>query len=533
MSQENTIPIVVGVTGHRAVRREDREALYAAVTGELERLRAMCPHSPLVMLNSLAEGADQLCADAARALDIPLVAVLPMEIAEYKKDFSPDGLARLEAYCAEARQVFVAPSAEAVPAVPDRDFLYRQAGIYMVAHSHVLLALWDGGEGKNGCGTADVVDFSLHGSFSPSGGVPLRSDSKEAVLHIFTPRGVHTQESAGTLHVLGNWQAVRDELLKTDAFNRQAAVLPPSRRHLLPEGGAAEPVPARMEQVYLAASAISTAAAKTFRRVLILLAVASTIVTLAFLLYDEAEAIWMIYGCGVMVLSAWLCQRYARKTDCHREYIECRALAECLRVQAFLTYAGSGVQAFELLTWTQQEETAWIKDALCVLTIGAHGGPPHDILSCWVEDQENYHRSARKRALRSSDGSGRVVGTALVLSVTLYFAALMFEIFCGGELGVAPVIGVSNVEIYRTWLKIVLGGISAITLFIANYYGKLSLSRQLSDHEKMAHFYHEVAEQLRQRGQTEELLTVLAREELIENGNWCSYQRDNTPDFSL
>ena len=22
-------------------------------------------------------------------------------------------------------------------------------------------------------------------------------------------------------------------------------------------------------------------------------------------------------------------------------------------------------------------------------------------------------------------------------------------------------------------------------------------------------------------------------EELIENGNWCSYQRDNTPDFSL
>ena len=24
-----------------------------------------------------------------------------------------------------------------------------------------------------------------------------------------------------------------------------------------------------------------------------------------------------------------------------------------------------------------------------------------------------------------------------------------------------------------------------------------------------------------------------AREELIENGNWCSYQRDNRPDISL
>ena len=34
-------------------------------------------------------------------------------------------------------------------------------------------------------------------------------------------------------------------------------------------------------------------------------------------------------------------------------------------------------------------------------------------------------------------------------------------------------------------------------------------------------------------GLTEELLTLLAREELTENGNWCSYQRDNRPDISL
>ena len=34
-------------------------------------------------------------------------------------------------------------------------------------------------------------------------------------------------------------------------------------------------------------------------------------------------------------------------------------------------------------------------------------------------------------------------------------------------------------------------------------------------------------------GFTKYLLELIAREELIENGNWCSYQRDNTPDFSL
>ena len=533
MLDERTIPVVIGVTGHRVIRPEDWDALYIAVKAELEKLQKLCPHSPLKMLSSLAEGADQLCADAALALGIGVTAVLPVEAEIYEKDFSPAALRHFRELCEAAEQVFVAPFTEPPVPGPDRDFRFRQAGIYVVAHSHVLLALWDGGEGKNGCGTADVVGFSLHGSYSPAYGVPLRSDSKEAVIHVFTPRSEHTEEDAGTVHILGNWEAVQQGLLITDEFNRETAALPESRRHILPEDHGEDAVLSRMERVYLSASAISTAAAKTYRRILAALAITSTIITLAFLLYDEAETIWMIYLCGIMVLADWLCQKYAQKTDCHRKYIECRALAECLRVQAFLSYAGSGVQASDLLTWTQQEETSWIRDALCVLTVGSHGGERHDILSCWVEDQENYHRKAQKKSLRSSVGSGRVVGTALVLSVTLYFAALLFEIFCGGELGVKPIAAVGNVEAYRTWLKIVLGGISAVTLFIANYYGKLSLSRQLSDHEKMAHFYHEVAEQLRSRGQTDALMTVLGREELIENGNWCSYQRDNTPDFSL
>ena len=42
-----------------------------------------------------------------------------------------------------------------------------------------------------------------------------------------------------------------------------------------------------------------------------------------------------------------------------------------------------------------------------------------------------------------------------------------------------------------------------------------------------------MSDQLAMRGQTDALLEVLARVELIENGDWCSYQRDNTPDISM
>lgn len=533
MKNLEAIPIVVGVSGHRAIDERDCAALRAAVKEQLEALRERCPHSPLVMFSSLAAGGDLLCADAAEEQGIPLCAVLPLEREDYEKDFTPEARERFAHHLARAERVFTAPATESVPPEPDRDFRYRQAGIYISAHSHVLLALWDGaGSEPPHCGTAAAVDFSLRGAYSPPEGLPLRSDSNEAVIHIFTPRGAQRGEAAGTVHILGNREALRDTLEKTDEFNRLAAETDTGGRRLLPDdaarGGAAE----RMERLYLIADALSSRYAALYRRILAYLAAASTVLTLAFLLYDEAEAIWMILVCGAMLLAAYLAQRAARRTACHRRYIDYRVLAECLRVQAFLRYAGSGIETAELMTWTQQEETGWIMDALCALSADREESAARDIRRCWVEDQRDYHARAEKKAGHSAELSEKIVRSALGVSITLYFAALLFELLCGGSL-LPAALYIGDPESYRTALKIILGGISASTLFIANYYGKLSLPRILSDHGKMRRFYEKMSAQLLLRGQTEELLRTLAREELIENGDWCSYQRDNTPDLSF
>ena len=128
--------------------------------------------------------------------------------------------------------------------------------------------------------------------------------------------------------------------------------------------------------------------------------------------------------------------------------------------------------------------------------------------------------------------SERIVQLALILSVSLYLGAVVYELLCGGLI-LAPSVHVADVELWRTVLKIILGTISAVTLFVSSYYGRLSFPRILSDHRKMERFYRVMAERLERYGQTEELLTVLAREELIENGNWCSYQRDNKPNMII
>ena len=533
MSESKTIPIVVGVSGHRALRSEDLPALRAAVRGQLQALAARCPHSQLVLLCSLAAGGDLLCADAAEELGMPLLAALPMEREEFEKDFSPEDLARFAHHCARAERVFVAPPTEAPPPVPDRDYRYRQAGVFISAHSHILLALWDGGEpSEKGCGTAEAVSFSLSGAYSPAGGVSLRSGGNEAVIHIFTPRG-ERKGKAGEVTILGSREAMEETLARTEEFNRLALTLDESEGYpILPPDAPDDGVLGCMEKIYRAADALSVRFAGVYRRVMAAMAAAGTVLTMAFLLYDEAEAIWMILVCGAMIVCAVLLQRFAERSACHRRYIDYRALAECLRVQVFLRYAGSSIEAAGLLSWSQQAELTWVMDTLCALGLGVPPLGKHDIRACWVQDQLNYHRRSESKARRSFRASERVVRSALIASVALYVAAVLFELLCGGLI-FKPALAVGNVDIFRTLLKIALGSLSAATLFIAGYYGKQSLPRKLSDHAKMQRFYEKIDAQLALRGQTDELLEVLAREELIENGNWCSYQRDNVPDISF
>ncbi len=158
------IPIVIGVTGYRQLKAADIPQLKQTVSQQLARLQATYPASSFIMLNSLAAGADTLCAQAAVERGITLICPLPLAAADYRTDFTPVQQKQFDALLKQAASVFVAPDTEARPSQTDRSYSYRQAGIYIAAHSHLLLALWDGSAGKKGgCGSAETVGFMLNG----------------------------------------------------------------------------------------------------------------------------------------------------------------------------------------------------------------------------------------------------------------------------------------------------------------------------------------------------------------------------------
>ena len=539
------IPIVIGVTGHRDLRQQDIPILRRMVRAELEKLKNGYPHSELVMLNSLASGADSLCAEEALPLGFRLVCPLPLLVEEYRKDFDEAEIRVFERLLSSAESVFVAPDLE--PERPDRDFRYRQAGLFVASHCHGLLSLWDGSVAKpDGCGTAVIVAFKLDGCRTAA--TPLNADAG-AVLQIVTPRMKNAVNPEISVQL---WEKepgqFHDILTETDAYNRNAAAFTPENapEPLLPEECLVNTRLKRLSELYAEADGLSLFFQKRYLYTMRGFAITGVLLVLFFLLYDTGESNLFLFGYGLLLLFYFISFLFVKKQDAHGKYLNYRLLAETARIQTYLTSVNTEANVGCLLTWTQKQESAWIRAAMDVLTADAVGCNTVDeniVRHCWIDSQLAYHEKAGKRDGKRKHISEKTAQSMLTASILLTFVLLLFELF-GSSLMETPLISsdapgfllqhTGQDFTLRSFFKLLLGIISSVTVFLADYYGRLSLDRKTEDHEKMARLYREAAEQFENHpSERTELLISLAQEEIIENGNWVSYCRENPPSFDV
>jgi len=211
------VPIVLGLVGHRDLRPGDREVLKQRLNEIFQQFRDAYPHTPLVLLSALAEGADQLAAEAALDRGVFVRAPLPFPPDIYRRSTSfdtDDSRRRLDDLLENPRvEWFVVPLPEGA-AGPATDWLrvatdrtdgdhrnlrqtcYANSGGYIVRRCHALIALWDGDEGgpaRGPSGTKDHIMFKLHGRAAPlypwSSAEPLGFRGERGlVLVVHTPR---------------------------------------------------------------------------------------------------------------------------------------------------------------------------------------------------------------------------------------------------------------------------------------------------------------------------------------------------------
>lgn len=185
------VPLVIGVTGHRDLREEDIPQLQSAVRDILRKLREDYPHTPLIFISPLAEGADRLAARVALKMGARLVVPLPMPQAMYEADFANEkSRTEFHELLGQADYSFQVPllSPPQMMSIQGtaRDLQYQEAGKYIARESQIVIALWNGVDNGKVGGTASVVRFQTEGMDEDID--DLQPRELFPVYHIPTPR---------------------------------------------------------------------------------------------------------------------------------------------------------------------------------------------------------------------------------------------------------------------------------------------------------------------------------------------------------
>jgi hypothetical protein len=399
------LPLVIGATGHRDLCDKDLPDLEREVKAAIKRLKCQYlhndPETPIVVLSSLAEGGDRLIARVAMGLGAKLVAPLPMAESEYRRDFldpelrlKPDAIVEFDslkelAVAKPVMRLAEGNTSENVREKARRALQYREVGLFIVRHCHVLIALWDGDASNTATGgTAEVVRFKRDGiplEVSESAQATLDAPEIGPVIHIVTPRTkspdpvVTTQpwgadpDRDGSQKVEQHhpWENFKLQIALTQQFNGEAAELErdPKRAPLLkknldslfvdPEKDPEKRIPGAPAcdramklvphwcKLYQFADTLAQEWQGKFRRDwigLFSLGLLAIVIfeTLTHLLFDKDWGYWLLFAYGIVFAAVFGWFSLARRGKHQERFLDYRALAEALRVAVFWKLVGIG-----------------------------------------------------------------------------------------------------------------------------------------------------------------------------------------------
>ena len=370
-----SVPIVVSVTGHRDLVPAEIPEIGERVRSFLRTLNDGRAPGGVRVMSGLAEGADRLVAGIALELGIPVVATLPMPAELYLDDFeTPASRAEFERLCAAAAEVIELPVATG----SSRDTLgrgsagrarqYAQLGVFLSAHCHILLALWDGKRSDLLGGTGEVVRFhhdDVMTGYTPRAAASrliLADDESDLVYHVVSSRDRVEGGPADGLACLETWWYTTDEneprtremparyrevFALMHEFSREAEA---HRANITAESwplvtgdgdGVVVPGARDIEHGFRIADWLAMHYQK--RRLVALRAIhlLALLMGLMYVTYSEVlpRRIFIVAFIGFFLLAA-LVHRLATRGEWHRKYLDYRTLAEGLRVQFYWAVAG-------------------------------------------------------------------------------------------------------------------------------------------------------------------------------------------------
>ncbi len=563
----DALPLVVAVTGHRDLVAGETTELRQKVREFLLELAERFPSRRLRLLSSLAEGADQLVAEVAVDLDIELVVPLPMDEFDYMEDFSSERhIESYESLKSRASDTYVLQNPSDQSVGPEnttwspRERAYAQLGIFLAAHCHILLAIWDGKESDRPGGTGHVVRFH-HDDFLP-GYTPksittqqmLVDDESDLIYHIVCSRDRPDGQPRQDLTALDCFWFTKDEdeprntrlpvqhetiFQRSEEFSRDAikfaSRIDRERQPLLdPAWG--NQLPTGIEVVDRLQSTADWLAVRYQQLILstfLLIHILAFAMGLMFILYTDyaTRPNFLIFFLLAFVFASGV-QYFSKKRGWHRKYLDYRALAEGLRIQFY--WAAAGVTQLNISRFThdsflqaQDPEIGWIRNVLRVAGTRVDASPFSSQFGLDMAIRE-WIGSAKSGQLGYFRSATRLRNSRKMLTERLGLACLAAS---AGVVAVFLFASSSIPEVLRSPLMVALGLLLLLFAVRHSYANSIAEKELIKQYEFMLRVFDNAYKRMQTANDDtdkRQVLYALGHTALDEQAQWLLTHRERS-----
>jgi hypothetical protein len=565
------VPLVVAVTGHRDLVEHELAEIRSSVREFLQGLARDYPDIPVTVMSGLAAGADLLVAEEALELGCRVIGVLPMPRDLYQQDF-PEGAERdrFDDACSRVTGLIELPLTPGATRAliqeqgNNRDRQYAQLGVFLSAHCHVLLALWDGKPSDDLGGTAQVVQFHQYDTmpgYTPRAAAEqqiLADDESDLVYHIACsrarPDGAPREDLA----------ALETSWLTTDEFNPRSRELPLRHRlifertaefnrdaalHAAAIAAGAYPLCAEAEMLglnrclaginsrFCVADWLAIHYQRRTLRALRITHVLAFLMGSMFILYSDLDTLDnFLYGFLAFFAVALAVLYTAGRGAWHRKYLDYRALAEGLRVQFFWAAAGVGhtnVTKFAHDNFLQKQdvELGWIRNVMRVAGMRCDVVRREDpsgiefTVREWIGDDDSGQLGYYRRKSSERLGRHKLTGKLEVVSLSIG-AIVITSLLVFGSIMPDPM---------RNGLILTLGIMLLLAGVRQTYAHRTAESELIKQYEFMYRIFRNAKRRLRlatDDAERRRILLLLGNASLDEHAEWIIVHRERPLDQS-
>jgi hypothetical protein len=328
-SESQLIPLTVGLIGHRKLPAQEIDGLVAEFDVFIEGLLGSLEHTPILLLTSLAEGADRIALRSRFRESLTICAVLPFDVEDYRGDFQ--GAESLQDFEESLNSVdeCVEPFASDSKTT-QRNLDYRKCANWISERSNILVAIWNGKFNDEPGGTSDTINFRAEKSELAGS---IESLNKN-IFHILGSNGddVIDQDCNCPFHQ-SSQDGFLPDLYLIDSFNESISK----------ETGKIDSSDISVNVFDSMASAAKRKFLYASRFILILGLVALNLLNVTQI---SNSRVWFFATLSTFLFTLYFWHRSVR-LDLKAKYEGFRMIAEVLRIQSWWTQMGIGIRLID------------------------------------------------------------------------------------------------------------------------------------------------------------------------------------------